>query len=263
MVVQVITMVPSLIPKDEVEQRASPQLAELREALKKYGGTAVLPILLGDATVVASKALDPAVGPFDALITRHNNIKAYNLATRSDMYQQVAKNISKIITFGFSNSPVKVRWVLPTLKTIFKRLKDPVDSKTKAASHMQVHMYQATGSSGLENYKAHIANHPGKKVFLISLNTNYDGPQGKAAENEFTKGWYRAAFSDDVNITLQGPLVSLDDGPKMFQGVSITEFPSREVFVQWLESDYHTKLHEKREAAVLDKFDLLCLPVYG
>lgn len=102
MVVHVITVVPCGVPKTDGEMKPSTKLQELREALKKYGGEAVLPILYGDATVKTSPAMDPDQGPFDICITSHPSVQSYVIATESHLYQVAAKN-TKILTFGFSN----------------------------------------------------------------------------------------------------------------------------------------------------------------
>jgi hypothetical protein len=138
MPIHVISMVPSLQPKDYLELKASPQIQELREALRKFGGEPAFAIFLGDATVYSSKALGPAdVGPFDMLVTKHPSIRAYNNATASDAYKMAEKK-GKVLVFGFTNNGILVDLVFPALKSIFNLLQlGEVDFKTKASTQVK------------------------------------------------------------------------------------------------------------------------------
>jgi hypothetical protein len=261
MVVHIITMVPSLIPKEEGELKASPKIQELREALKKHGGQPILPILLGDATVKASPALDPALGPFDACITRHASIKAYITATQSHLYQVAAKD-TNILTFGFSNNGILVNFVFPALKKVYN-LFQKVDCEAKADKKIQYDWFQASGERGIDNYKRKIDHKVNQACYLLSLTTKSELPEAKEADREHVKSWLPAAFSYNLKKTLGGRLVSLNNGPKMFGEVSVYEYPTRELYVDWMESEYHTKLHEDEQKFILDRFVQICIPIYG
>jgi hypothetical protein len=263
MPIHVISMVPSLQPKDYLELKASPQIQELREALRKFGGEPAFAIFLGDATVYSSKALGPAdVGPFDMLVTKHPSIRAYNNATASDAYKMAEKK-GKVLVFGFTNNGILVDWVFPALKKIYNLMKlGEVDLKTKAATQPDYELAQANGDSGLENYKRKVANNPQQMAYTITLNTKNETVDGKTAAREFFKGWLSAAFAHDLNEVLGGSVVSLDKGPKMFGEVSIIQYPTRELFVEFIESDYYTQLQNDRKASTLDSFMEVGVPIY-
>jgi uncharacterized protein (DUF1330 family) len=264
MPIHVISMVPSLQPKDYLERKASPQIQELREALRKFGGEPAFAIFLGDATVYSSKALDPAdVGPFDVLVTKHPSIRAYNNATASDAYK-MAEQKGKVLVFGFTNNGILVNWVFPALKKIYNMMKlgEDVDLKTKATPQMDHELTQANGDSGLENYKRKVANHPQQMAYTITLNTKNETPDGKRAASDFFKGWLSAAFAHDLNEVLGGSVVSLDKGPKIFGEVSIIQYPTRELFVEFIESDYYKQLQNDRKASTLDRFVEVGVPIY-
>jgi hypothetical protein len=243
--------------------KASPKIQELREALKKHGGEPILPILLGDTTVQASPALDPDLGPFDVCITRHASIKAYVTATNSHLYKVAAKD-TKILAFGFSNNAISVNFVFPALKKVYNLLKKKVDCEAKADKKIEYNFYQASGERGLESYKRKINHKVDQAFFLLSLITkNESSPEAKEADREHAKSWLPAAFSGNLNKMLGGRLVSLDRGPKMFGEVSIFEYPTRELYVDWMESEYHSKLAEDEQAFILDRFVQICVPIYG
>lgn len=131
MTVHVITMVPSHLPKDDLELKASPLIQELREALKGNGGEPVLPILLGDATLYSSQALEPYLGPFDSLVTKHASIKAYKKAKMSKAYKKATKENTKILTFGFTNKTMYIGWAYPALKKVYNMFQKKVDCESK------------------------------------------------------------------------------------------------------------------------------------
>jgi hypothetical protein len=267
MTVHVITMVPSHLPKDDLELKASPLIQELREALKGNGGEPVLPILLGDATLYSSQALEPYLGPFDSLVTKHASIKAYKKAKMSKAYKKATKENTKILTFGFTNKTMYIGWAYPALKKVYNMFQKKVDCESKvfveAGGKVDYELYQSNGNSGMENYKRKVHNYPNQSFYMVNLITKDErSPDAQAADQTYSKGWLQAAFSYNVDLVLGGNIVSLDGGPKVFGEASIVKYPTRELYVDWLESDYVVELEKSGEASTLDRFVEICLPIY-
>lgn len=263
--IYVITMVPCHLPKDDSDLTASRLIQQIREALKKNGGEPVLPILMGDATVYESIALEPLLGPFDALITRHKSIAAYRRATQSEEYQLVSRG-KQILTFGFTNNFMYVDFFLPALKQVHGVVGEKVDTDSKifvqAGGRVDYSLFQATGDRGLDNYRRHVYVHPRRACYMIAFQTKKDTPEGKADDLEHTAGWNKAMFSKGIEMLYQGKLVSLDKGPKAFREVAVYKFTSRELFAEMMESDHYVELAQLEERFILDRFVELCLPVY-
>ena len=267
MVVHVVTMVPSKLPKTDLELSASRLVQDLREVLKSFGGTPILPILIGDATLFESVALDSLVGPFDVLVTRHRSTGAYRKAVASDDYKKAARGKEgQILTFGFSNNGFYVDWVVPALKQVFGLMGEKIDTKSQiyvqAGGKVDYSLYQTNGDSGLENYKRRVGLYPNRSFYMIELCTKKDTPDGRAYDADHTKGWQQLLFSTGVQPLFGGKVVSLDKGPKMFQEVMIYKFPTREMFVDILECDHYGELGQLQEKFILDRFVELCLPIY-
>ena len=267
MVVYVITMVPCVLPKRDSDLQASPLIQHIREALKMSGGEPVLPIMLGDATLHESIALEPLVGPFDTLVTRHKSIASYNKATRTEEYL-LATNGKQVLTFGFNHNFVYTDAVLPALKQMYGYgyVGDKVDIRQKlfvdAGGRVDYSLYQATGDRGLMDYKRRVSLHPNRTFYMIDFRTTNDTPDGRADDQEHTKLWQQAMFSSGIEMIYGGKIVSLTRGPKVFKEVGIYKFPSRELFLDMLECDHYGRMVQLEERYVLDRFVELCLPVY-
>lgn len=265
MVIHVVTMVPSRLPKTDRELSASRLVQDLREILKRHGGHPVVPILIGDATLFESAALDTLVGPFDVLVTRHKSIGSYRKAVASDEYQAATKT-KRVLTFGFSNNGFYVEWVVPALKQVFGLMGEKVDTKSQifvqAGGKVDYSLYQTNGDSGLENYKRRVGLYPNRAFYMIELCTKKDTPDGRGFDADHTKGWQQLLFSTGVQPLFGGKVVSLDKGPKMFQEIMIYKFPSRELFLDILECDHYGELGQLQEKFILDRFVELCLPIY-
>ena len=63
-------------------------------------------------------------------------------------------------------------------------------------------------------------------------------------------------------MILGGRTVSLDGGPKKFSEASVVEYPSREVYIKWLESKYNAEMDKEHQAAVLDEHIQISVPIY-
>lgn len=265
MTVHVLTMVPCVLPKDELDLRASRLIQQIRESLKQNGGEPVLPILMGDATLFESIGLEPYLGPFDALVTRHASLAAYNKAIQTDEYRRTVKS-QHVLTFGFSNNAMYNEWVIPAMKQVHNIIGKNVDVQSKlfvqSGGKVDYGLYQANGDSGLENYKRRVSHFPGRSFYLIDLCTKKETPDAKADEMEFSYGWQQALFATNVQTLFGGKIVSLDRGPKTFRDIAIYKFPSREVFLDMMESDHYIELLQIKERFVLDRFVELCLPIY-
>ena len=265
MTVYVITMVPCHLPKNDMDLSASRLIQQVREALKKNGGEPVLPILMGDATLYESIALESLLGPFDALVTRHKTVAAYNKAIQSEEYQLTSRG-KKILTFGFFHNFVYTDLLLPALKQVFGVMGEHVDTESKifarAGGHVDYSLFQATGDRGLENYRRHVSMHPSRACYMIEFRTPMDTPEGRADELEHTQGWQKTMFSKDIQMLYGGKVVSLDRGPKVFREVAIYKFTSRELFVDLADCDHYVDLAQLEEKFILDRFVELCLPVY-
>jgi hypothetical protein len=265
MTVYVITMVPSLLPKNQFDLSASRVVQVIRENLKKNGGEPVLPILKGDATMYESIALEPLLGPFDAVVTRHHSIAAYNKAIGTQEYKMITRG-KNVLTFGFHNNFMYVDFLLPALRQVFSVIGEKIDIRSKmyveAGGRVDYSLYQVTGDRGLQSYKRRINLHPNRSFYLIELRTKIDTPEGRANDLEHTRGWQKSMFSTEVEVMYAGKIVSLDRGPKMFREVAIYKFPNRELFVEMMESDHYSELAQLEERFVLDRFVELCLPVY-
>lgn len=265
MTIYVLTMVPCYLPKDDMDLKASALIQQVREALKKYGGEPVLPILMGDATLYESVALEPLIGPFDVLLTRHASIAAYNKATQSAEYVTISLN-KEILCFGFINNFMFVDLLLPALKQVYNFIGEKVDLRSKlfvdAGGTVDYKLYQATGDRGLTMYKRRVSRHPNRVAYLIDLRTKNDTPDGRAYDQEHTQLWQQAMFSSDIDMIYGGKVISLNRGPKMFREVGIYRLPSREIVVDMLESDHYGRIAQVEEHYILDRFVELCLPVY-
>lgn len=265
MTVYVITMVPSQLPRNDFDLSASRVIQQVREALKKSGGEPVLPLLKGDATMYESIALEPLLGPFDAVVTRHLSIAAYNKAIKTEEYKMVTRG-RDLLTFGFHNNFMYVDFLLPALRQVFGVVGEKIDIRSKmfvdAGGRVDYSLFQANGDRGLINYKRRVSLHPNRSFYMIELRTKIDTPEGRANDLEHTQGWQRAMFSSEVEVLYAGKIVSLDRGPKMFREVAIYKFPRREIFLEMMESDHYSELAQLEERFVLDRFVELCLPVY-
>lgn len=265
MTVYVVTMVPCALPKKDTDLVASRLIQNIRESLRKGGGEPVLPILIGDATLHESIALEPLVGPFDTLVTRHKSIAAYNKATRRDDYQ-IATRGKQVLTFGFTNNFMYTDVMLPALKQMYSYVGEKVDTRQKlfvdAGGRVDYSLYQATGDRGLENYKRRVSLHPNRSFFLIDLRTTNDTPSGRSDDQEHTQLWQQAMFSSGVEMLYGGKIVSLTRGPKAFREVGIYKFPNREVFLDMLECDHYGRMVQLEERYILDRYVGLCMPVY-
>eukprot|EP00934_Nitzschia_sp_Nitz4_P002960 Nitzschia sp. Nitz4//scaffold234_size30613//8787//9584//NITZ4_007960-RA/size30613-est2genome-gene-0.49-mRNA-1//-1//CDS//3329543407//2950//frame0 len=265
MIVHVITMVPSALPKTDLELKASRLIQQIREILKTNGGDPILPILMGDATLFESVALDPYIGPFDILVTKHVSVNAYNRAIKTDEYQRVTRN-QRVFTFGFNNSGLYHEWVLPTMKQVHSLVGPQVDIHSKlfvqSGGKVDFSLYQANGDSGLENYKRRVGHYPNRAFYLVELCTKKETPDGKADDIEFSTGWQNALFTANVQTLFGGKVVSLDGGPKTFREVNIYKFSTREAFVDMMESDHYVELLQIQDRFILDRFVELCLPIY-
>jgi hypothetical protein len=156
MPVHIITMVPSVRPKDEFIIEPSAQIDALRDALQSNGGEISLPILAGDATVYASETMSPLVGPYDVMVTKFDSIKQYKVAADSSSYKEALELGDKVFTYGFENRSLYIDWGYPALKRFFRFFpKLFVDCKTKANPADYQHkldsaeLYQANGDSGM------------------------------------------------------------------------------------------------------------------
>ena len=138
-----------------------------------------------------------------------------------------------------------------------------VDLEIKATKPAKYDLIQANSEKGISAYKKRINHKMYQSFYLISFITKDESKEGKEKEREYAKSWLPAAFSSDLNKCFGGELASLDDGPKTFGEVSVFEFPSREKYVDWMESEYHTKLAEEESGFVLNKFVAIGVPVYG
>jgi hypothetical protein len=265
MTVYVITMVPCVLPKRDADLVASPLIQHIRESLKNNGGEPVLPILLGDATLHESIALEPLVGPFDSLVTRHRSVASYNKAIRTEGYQLATRG-KQVLTFGFTNNFMYTDVMLPALKAIYGYTGERVDTMQKrfvdAGGRVDYSLYQATGDRGLKSYKRRVALHPNRNFYMIDFRTTNDTPDGRADDQEHTKLWQQMMFSSGIEMIYGGKIVSLTRGPKVFREVGIYKFPSREVFLNMLECDHYGMMVQMEERYVLDRFVELCLPVY-
>ena len=266
MTIIVITMAPSELPKDDFDLRASVVIQRIREALKNNGGEPLLPLLKGDATMYESVALEPLLGPFDAVVTRHHSIAAYNKAIQSDEYKMVTRG-KEILTFGFHNNFMYVDLIFPALKHVFAVVGEKIDVRSKmfvdAGGKVDYSLFQASGESGLQSYKRRVSLHPNRSFYMIALRTkNIDTPEGRANSSKHAQGWQQAMFSSQVQVLYAGKIVSLDRGPKTFREVAIYKFPNRELFLDMMESDFYCELSLLEERFVLDRFVQLCLPVY-
>lgn len=276
MPVHIITMVPSVRPKDAftvIESSGaftiepSAQIGALRDALQSNGGTISLPIIAGDATVFASETMSPSDGPFDVVVAKFDSIQQYKVATEHQNYKEALKlgDDKKVFIYGFENRSIYVDWGYPALKKVFRYFpKLFVDCKTKAnPASIDYHhkmdssvpecLYQANGDSGLENYKRTVANSPDHPFYMLSLVIKNPSPAGTKAANKYNTEWLKAAFSYDLNLELAGTFVSLDGGPMAFQHVRIDRYPTRETYIQWMESKLFCDLAETRRACILDK----------
>jgi len=267
MTVYVISMVPSVLPKKEFEFEASPLIQEIRECLRKNGGEPVLPILLGDATLHESIAMEPMVGPFDCLVTRHKSVGSYHKAIRSDSYL-LATQGKEVLTFGFNHNFVYTDVILPTLKQMFGYgyVGDKVDLRQKlfvdAGGRVDYSLYQVSGRHGLVEYKRRVSQHSHLPCYMIDLRTTTDTPDGRSDDSEHTKLWQQAMFSSGIELLFGGKVVSLTRGPKLFKEVGIYKFPSRELLLEMLECDHYGRMVQKEDLFILDRLVELCIPVY-
>lgn len=266
MTVHVITMVPCYLPKNDMDLSVSRLIQQIREALKKNGGEPVLPILKGDATLHASLALEPLLGPFDALVTRHKSVAAYNKATKSDEYQLVTRGKPNIMVYGFTSNFMYVDLFLPALKQVYAVVGEKIDLENKvfvrAGGKVDYSLFQATGDRGLDNYRRHVNMHPRRACYMIELRTVKETPDGKADDLEHSQKWQKAMFAKEIEMLYGGKVVSLNKGPKAFREVAIYKLPSREIFVEMADSDYYVELAQLEERFVLDRFVEFCLPLY-
>jgi hypothetical protein len=268
MPLHIITMVPSIRPKDELTVGPSPQIESLRDALRSNGGETSLPILAGDATVFASETMSPSVGPYDVVVTKFVSIEQYKVATKTEAYKEALELGDKVFTYGFENRSLYIDWGYPALKKVFRFFpKLFVDCETKAdptdyqGKLDNAELYQANGDSGMENYKRKVANSPDHPFYMLSLVVKNISPPGTKAANKYNTEWLKAAFSYDLNVELAGNFVSLDGGPKAFHSVRIDRYPTRETYIQWMESKLFCDLAETRRACTLDKQEQICLAI--
>jgi hypothetical protein len=266
MPVYVVTMAPSVVKKRETDMAPSHVIQRIREALKNNGGESVLPIMLGDATLRESIALEPLVGPFDILVTRHKSVAAYNKAMRTEEYQLSIRG-KHVLTFGFVHNYVYTDVILPALKQMYGYVREKrVDMRQKrfvdAGGKVDYSLHQVTGEKGLKNYKKRVSMHPNRPFYMIEFRTTNDTPDGRADDQEHTTLWQQAMFSSGIEMIYGGKIVSLTRGPKVFKEVGIYKFPSRELFLDMLECDHYGKMVQLEERYVLDRFVALCMPVY-
>lgn len=265
MTVHVVTMVPSQMPSSEAELTASMEIVRLREVLRENGGQPVLPILIGDATLFESLALGYVVGPFDVLLTSHTSISAYREAIKTPEYQKLAGK-QKVLTFGFTNEKIYLKFILPALRKLHSKFRDDTDVDKRifveTGEKVDYNLYQTGGASGLKRYKQRVAIHPNRTVYMIDIWTWEGSPIGRTNETEYKKKWQTLLFEKDVETLYSGRIISLDGGPKSFQEIAIYKFPSRETFVEMIESAYYIDLVYLRFKFNLDQFVQLCLPIY-
>ena len=279
--IYVITMVPAAPSENRLETKPSEEILMIRDALMSHGGAkSELPVLVGDATVHSSKSIQSKEGstddvvPYDAIVTKHESLDQYKKAIATSAYKAAIKNVeSKVQTYGFQNDKIYVEWVYPIMQTLYSLLNWKVDCETPVspanllkATTEQYEMKQSNGDSGLDNYKTRTQLKPFQKAYVIEFITkNYVTSSFASlnqAEFEYNKSWLQAAYSYQVKRTFGGSLISLDDGPKTFHQVDIMEFPTRETYIKWLESDYFQKLQGTRQAFTLDTQVQINLPFY-
>ena len=241
-----------------------------------HGGKAVLPILVGDATVILSQSIKSKTDsstPYDTIVTRHVSLEEYSKATGSDAYKEAASETQQgeengILTYGFENSTLYVEWLFPIFQKVYVMLNWKVDCDTPVPQELKTtDMYDLTqpnGDSGYENYKRLAKAFPDQKhVYVLEFITKHSDTAGsQQAEFDYNKAWLEAAYSYDVKRSFGGTFLSLDDGPKTFSEVAIMKFPSREIYMKWLESSYFHKLQGNRQAFILDSHIQISLPMY-
>ena len=101
-----------------------------------------------------------------------------------------------------------------------------------------------------------------RPFYMLSLIRKNISPPGTKAATKYNTEWLKAAFSYDLNLELAGSIVSLDGGPKAFHDVRIDRYPTRETYIQWMESKVFCELAETRRACTLDKQEQIGLAIY-
>ena len=280
--IYVITMVPAAVPETKLTSKPSEAILMIRSALMSHGGAkSELPVLVGDATVLSSKSIQSTANgdkaqhpPYDAIVTKHASLEEYKKAIANNAYKAAIKNVeSKVLTYGFEHDSLYLEWLYPVMQKLYSWMSWKVDCNTPVspenilkATVEQYEMTQANGDSGLDNYKTRAQLKPHERVYVIEFITkNYVASSFGSinqAEFDYNKAWLQAAYSYQVKRSFGGTLISLDNGPKTFSQVDIMEFPSREVYIKWLESDYFEKLEGTRQAFTLDTQVQINLPFY-
>eukprot|EP00525_Craspedostauros_australis_P012657 CAMPEP_0198121040 /NCGR_PEP_ID=MMETSP1442-20131203/31060_1 /TAXON_ID= /ORGANISM="Craspedostauros australis, Strain CCMP3328" /LENGTH=163 /DNA_ID=CAMNT_0043779797 /DNA_START=39 /DNA_END=530 /DNA_ORIENTATION=+ len=161
-----------------------------------------------------------------------------------------------------------IDWVVPTLKNIYRWLGYHVDCETPATpeqrrTDMHYDLKQSNGDTGMENYKGRVANAPNQPCYMLQLLTKDTATdRGKKANALYTKAFVQALFSYNITMKYCGNTISVNGGPKEFQQIYLLEFPSRELYIEWMESEYFHSVMNQRDASILDSFVQLGLPVY-
>ena len=268
MPVHILTLVPcSHVPKEDSKAvTPSPQIIALRDALQSNGGDIILPVLAGDATVFPSQALDPVTGPFDAVVARFRSMDDYKKAIDNQAYNEALElGGGNVMTYGFDRKSLVVDWLYPALKKMYGLFGVKADCETSADDEQPPEdhpLYQPNGEQGIDKYKRHIAKHSHQGFYMIEMITRNETPEGKKADGKYGKAWLHAALAYGVHFEIGGKTVSLDQGPRPFGEIIIAHYPSREMYVKWMESKYFAQVADDRIQSTLDLHLQISLPLY-